>query len=199
DVERQFEQQFKGDPARGIPGVNVAREAARRQAADDLGVDVEDVELSRQDGELLAEAEVPQPSFNRANINRVEAANARNERRSTTVASNQRPTGATVTSDTSPGALATLTGTAASTLANNPLGNAIGSGADALFGTDSADSGVLGDVADRLDTEAQDFDSAVADKIRQSDPSQTQPVAPGVGGLSATANTDFFRNSAATA
>ncbi|MDB2246582.1 hypothetical protein PM015_18030, partial [Halorubrum ezzemoulense] len=179
--------------------MNVAREAARRQAADDLGVDVEDVELSRQDGELLAEAEVPQPSFNRANINRVEAANARNERRSTTVASNQRPTGATVTSDTSPGALATLTGTAASTLANNPLGNAIGSGADALFGTDSADSGVLGDVADRLDTEAQDFDSAVADKIRQSDPSQTQPVAPGVGGLSATANTDFFRNSAATA
>lgn len=197
----QFSQQVKGDPARGIPGVNLAREAARVEAADELGVATEEVELTQRDGEVIAEADVPQDTISANDAIGTGRGPRFDDEIGTdvedTISRSNLPEPETDTS-TSPGALASVTGTVASTLANNPVGNAIGTGADALFGIDSPDSGVLGGVADRLDTEAQDFNTAVADEIRQSDPSRTQPVAPGVGGLSATANSEFFRNTAAT-
>ncbi|QKG91697.1 hypothetical protein HPS36_02110 [Halorubrum salinarum] len=199
DVERQFEQQFKGDPARGIPGVNVAREAARRQVADELGVEAEDVELSRQDGQVIAEADVPRDTLPSDSTSVGAGLGGNVDTTSFNLPSRSGSGTASTDTSTSPGALATVTGTAASTLANNPVGNAIGRGADALFGTDSPDSGVLGGVADRLDTEAEDINNTFADQIRESDPSRTQAVAPGVGGLSAAANSEFIRGSAATA
>jgi len=80
---------------------------------------------------------------------------------------------------------------------DSPIGNAIGGGADALFGTDSRDRGVTGDARDRLDRLADRLDRGVADPLREDRGGRTRPVAPGVGGGGSAATSAFVRDSAA--
>lgn len=172
------------------------RSELRSEAAEEFDVDPSQVDIAQQNGKLVAEADVQRdvPSdIARINPGPVGSVDAEIEE-----TLSDTPT-ANVESSSSPGAVATVTGAVANTLANNPVGDAIGNGADALFGTDSAGGGAIGEIEASLDRRAQSIDASVADEIRQSEPAQTEAVAPGVGGASAAANSDFIRNTAATA
>ena len=98
-----------------------------------------------------------------------------------------------------PGAAAEAVGSATEFVSSRTGSRLVGRGADAAFGTDSADRGAVGPVIDALDAGAEATDAAVADRIRSADPQRTAPVAPGVGGLTAAANTEFVRGGAAQA
>ena len=79
------------------------------------------------------------------------------------------------------------------------VGEAIGAGADRLFGTDSPGGGASDDAIAALDRRARQINTAVADEIRAGSGEPTPSPAPGVGGLSAAADSAFFRDSAAQA
>ncbi len=78
------------------------------------------------------------------------------------------------------------------------VGRAIGSQADRLYGTDSADGGASDGAIEFLDRRARQINSRVADEIRSGGGAEpTRSPAPGVSGLSAAADSPFIRDSAA--